>query len=266
MRILTAIDLDLGRLDATLMSEEAQIEAFFDNCKLTGDICDDHGNINFDVFERDAEGKIAALRGRGIGWQHVKGGSPNFEALPSTIQCLSFFGCALKGTVQVSLWPHVLRYVNFGHNRLQGGIVTKDLPKALERLEVQGNNLSGLFEVPDLPRGIRWVDLSRNNFSGTFHLNRIPSKLERCLIKSNAFTGILHVQFPQKSLWFDGEKNQFTALDVQGLSHGLERFYVQNNSFEKITIEGTSLEGIRKVLRSLGTTTEVVWKMEVTRK
>ena len=148
--LLVSADSALGRLDPSLLSQQAQMEIAFQDIQNRGPFLDENGNFidisewhglrfnevgNIDVIDIDLEADADA---------EAFGGSINFAYLPITILQITFDNCRLRGTIS-----------------------TRDLPPQLTFFSVANNFLRGAFAIASFPPKAKCIDTQANNFSGT---------------------------------------------------------------------------------------------------
>ena len=124
----------LGRLDPSMMSQEALLETFLDGVQHKGRFLDEHGNYNFTGQDFDYEdGEIIknvyleSPEGETVGL----GGSVNFLFLPLSVKVLSLDNNFLQGSVEVENWPPSIEAVYLDNNKFHGSIETSELPRTL---------------------------------------------------------------------------------------------------------------------------------------
>ena len=190
--ILAADDMSLGRLDPTLLSDQARMEMTFENVENKTGIIDSAGNYHdisaWDILELCPEGRVWKIR------SSLREGEPG----------------ALGGQFNFAFLPDSIGSICLDNNNLLGSLGARDLPTSLEVLLLRGNRIEGTLDISALPRGMTFIALTSNTMHGALDCTAFPPDLKHLYIAENKFLG---------------------SLDLTNLPNGLESFHANRNEF-----------------------------------
>ena len=207
---LLCADSSLGKMDPSMLSDQARMElfvanleegfrtyfqaddgTFLDMCEWSGMACDDAGNVT-DV----------SLVG-------VYAGTACLDFLPESVE-----------TLNVS-----------SNEDLKGTLNTSKLPSRLEVCDLDANNFDGIVDMAKLPESLYSFSIAQNNFSGDCDLTALPVGLEKLNASENAFSGSLRLDSLHEGMFsLDVSCNYFSgSVSLENLPDSLEEFQINMN-------------------------------------
>ena len=192
--LLLSVDTNLGRLDYSLLSDQALMEMLIDGFDddTKKQYQDDHGMYldvcEWSCIECDADERVAEIvmdnsdiRGSiqlcyvppkveeiDIGDMWVNGklaGSVDLTLLPEGMEVLNLLGNKLSGEIDLTQLPYKMEYLTLGYNQLTGEINLTHLPDGMRGLHLESNQLSGSLVIRGLPQEMNIIDVRGNNFN-----------------------------------------------------------------------------------------------------
>ena len=219
--ILTA-DPSLGRIDYSLLSDQALMEILFDGIRTDNDasIRDENGNFN-DISEwnyiKCIGDSVSEIKIHG---SHISDKQFPFEFIPPRVTVFQTgVSSNLHGTLDPSVLPHSLIVFDVAWNKLHGSVDLRSFPEKLHEIYIHNNSFSGSLDLTSLPASIMRLDASENAFSGEVSLNHLPSKIERLFFNQNSLSGSIFIEkLPETLIYLALDENEFEGdfclLDV----------------------------------------------------
>ena len=239
-QILLGVDASLGRLDYSLMPDQALMEMlveglndetkkkyqdkhgmYLDVCEWSGINCDAHQrviriSIGIDVSSENVR-SLLELR-------HVP---PEVKVLKIS----SMPGGKLTGSFDLTQLPCGMEHLYIHYNQLTGAIDLAQLPGGMKELYLNCNQLTGAIDLTQLPGGMKELYLNYNQLTGAIDLTQLPGGMETLFLRNNQLTGVVDLtQLPgeMNSLWLNN--NQLSgAIDLTQLPGGMKTLWLNNN-------------------------------------
>ncbi|KNH08045.1 leucine-rich repeat protein [Perkinsela sp. CCAP 1560/4] len=209
----TSVDPLLGRLEYSVMSQQALMELLIAGIEKIDDICGSRDEPT-DLCEwpgvkyRKRRDEVVE-----VAWSSLRlGGSLDMQWLPQTVVhfCASYNG--LIGSSDLEKLPHGLKNFNLGVNNLSGTVRLHAVPKSLVRLNLKCNKLSGSVDLSGLPIGLKHVILYRNELCGSLDLTSLPPQIATLSLDANKFTGSVDFgSLPDSLLLLDISDNDLSG-------------------------------------------------------
>ena len=224
--LLLTVDPSLGRLDYSLLSDQALMEMLIDGLNdkskkeyqnkhgMYLDVCewscvkcdDDERVIEIDIESHHARGslelryvppKVKVLKKT---WPLSKlTGSVDFTHLPEGIQVIDLQNNRLTGEIDSTELPDGMSYVLLYNNQLTGEINLAQLPCGMKDLSLAKNQFSGEIDLAHLPEGMNYLSLHSNRLTGEIDLTQLPNRMEILFLQNNQLTGEIDLtQLPDR--------------------------------------------------------------------
>ena len=236
-QVFITVDPSLGRLEYSLMSDQALMEMFIekfddetkkenqdkhgmylDACEWECIECDDHERVvEIDIDSRSVSGtldlcyvppKVKVLEIRPPWLNGKLTGSVDLAHLPGEVQVVDLRGNALTGELDLTHLPKEMRILSIKHNQLSGEIDLTQLPKRMKQLILTVNQLTGGIDLTHLPGGMGHIYLSYNELSGEIDLTQLPKEMTILALCNNQFSG---------------------EINLTHLPHGMQNLILENN-------------------------------------
>ena len=198
---LLCVDPSLGRLDYTLLSDQACFEIFFENCtaeqkrKLGVTISESDSSVYVDVCdwkgaECDEDGNLIKMEIK----TSVKDlHKLNFGYIPSKLKSFLMHAFQCNGEVHMSDLPLGLEKFGIFSSRLRCTLETKDIPRSLKVFIATESFFEGTCDLTVLPGKLESLVACSNHLVGTLNLNHLPASLFRLDLSRNVLTGPIHI-------------------------------------------------------------------------
>ena len=180
--LFISADPYLGRLDYSLLSDQALMEMFIEGFdEQTKKTYQDKHGMYLDVcewscIECDDDGRVVEVD---IGIADMSGSLDLFY-VPPKVQEL---------------------YVGSGHKSdLTGSVELEHLPVGVYVLILTNNRLTGEIDLPQLPDGMQILNLNNNQLTGEIDLTHLPDGMRIIYLQNNQLTGeinLTHLSGPQ---------------------------------------------------------------------
>ena len=215
-QILLGVDASLGRLDYSLMPDQALMEMlveglndktkekyqdkhgmYLDVCEWSGINCDAHQrviriSIGIDVSSENVRSllqlchvppKVKVLRiiSKLRGKQTV---SVDLTQLPCGMEQLYLRNNQLTGAADLTQLPGAMTMLWLVNNQLTGAVDLTQLPDGMKELYLHNNQLTGAVDLTQLPDGMETLQLNNNQLSGAIDLTQLPGKMESLWLNS----------------------------------------------------------------------------------
>ena len=252
-------DPSLGRLDYSLLSDQALMEmlidGFDDDTKKENQ--DSHGMYldvcEWSCVECDDDERVIQIHTDGGDLsgsldlcyvpQKVKvldispedkcelTGSVNLTQLPEGMQSICLNNNELSGEIDLAHLPDGMDGISLEDNQLTGEIDLTHLPDGMRELHLGGNELTGEIDLTHLPKRMKELSLNNNQLSGEIDLTHLPDGMQRLILEENELTGEINLtQLPDEMEWLILNNNQLTGeIDLTHLPKGKEDLPVENN-------------------------------------
>ena len=223
LQLFLSVDPSLGRLDYSLLSDQALMEIFMEGFgdDIKNRYKDIHGMYR-DVCEWlgiqcNDDQRITQI---GIISKCVSG-SLELCYLPPKVNLLgicSWGESKLTGSVGLTQLPEEMTELFLEENQLTGEIDLTHLPKGMRKLSLEKNQLTGEINLAHLPDGMNALDLSSNQLFGEIDLTHLPVGMDELFLNNNLLTGSLVIKkLPQGMKMINVRGNQFNAIAVVDL-------------------------------------------------
>ena len=244
-QLFLGIDPSLGRLDYSLLSDQALTEMLFegfddgtkkeyqdehgmylDVCEWGSIKCDDDDRvIEILVFSDIASGsfdlryvppKVEALEIRPMTLCSSQlTGSVNLTGLPGGMEFLCLRSSRLTGEIDLTRLPEHIFRIDLPGNQLTGEIDLTQLPGRVEELSLGKNRLTGEIDLTQLPDEMCYLGLEGNRFTGDIDLTHLPEKMEYVVFSDNKLSGSLVLKhLPYETHYINAKGNNFNAVAV----------------------------------------------------
>ena len=204
--ILNTIDPSLGRLDYTMLSDQACFEIFFQDCtpiqKLRFGVIrrKDDPNAYVDVCEWkgaecDAEGNVLKIliRCTFMGLDEHVWNKFNFAFMPRKLTYFQFYQLKCSTEFSTADLPEGLEEFYFrGRIEQRWKFEAKDIPRRIVTFDSERSRFEGTCDLTVLPSRILWLKLPNNLLTGTLDLNHLPD-MKVLELSNNAFHGSIHI-------------------------------------------------------------------------
>ena len=201
---LNFIDHSLGRLDYTLLSDQALMEMLFDGLKPKHKRKFQDARRNYKDISEWGRKKDWCENGRVVKiallWYHFIGEQFPFEFIPPLVEEFALHSCHVHGTLDGSLLPLGMKGFAVGWNSLHGTLRFQAFPRGLLCMDIHSNAFFGSCVLSDLPDKLTNFDASRNKFSGEISLNALPACLKELDLSSNNLSGSITLKEIPESL------------------------------------------------------------------
>ena len=241
---LNTIDPSLGRLDYTMLSDQACFEIFIGDCtplqKFTLGVTssEDDPDAYVDVCEWkgaecDAEGNVLKIRVYYLYLGNMDLYKFNFRFLPRKLSDFDFFELHCNTDLSTADLPQELRRFRFsGRIEQRWKFEAKDIPRGIHIFESESSRFEGTCDLTVLPSSINWLKLSNNLLTGAIDLNHLPETMKVLKLRNNALNGSIHItHLPERMNRLDLSWNNFsgscTILSIP--SHGFALSIDENN-------------------------------------
>ena len=195
-QLFLSVDPSLGRLDYTLLSDQALMEMliegfddetkrkyqdkngmYLDVCKWSHVECDDDERVvEIHIEGRDIIGsadlfyippKVKSLDIiPGFDRTELKG-SADLTHLPDGMESLSITGSRITGEVDLTQLPVEMKSLILTDNQLEGQIDLTKLPRKMQLLLLNFNHLSGSLVIKNMSEGMYFISLEGNHFNAS---------------------------------------------------------------------------------------------------
>ena len=261
--LLLTVDPSLGRLDYSLLSDQALmemlIEGFADDNKRTYQ--DDHGMyldvcewvcVTCDTDERVIEIDID---------NSIVSGTIELCYVPPKVKILhisSWGKSQLTGSVDLACLPDGMKVLCLKNNQLTGEIDLTHLSDGIEILSLLNNQLTGEVDLTQLPDGMKNLCLTKNQFCGEVDLTHLPDGMECLYLNNNQFKGEINLtQLPNDLLELHLQNNQLSgSLILKRLPPHIDAINVRGNKFYAVAVVDSETDAIIQ-LRGSGVTSVV---------
>ena len=189
------VDPSLGRIDYSLLSDQALMEILFDGMRTRNETAlrDENGNFK-DIFEwegikciGDSVSKIT-MYGKLVSDKQFP-----FDFIPPRVTVFEGGFANLHGTLDPSVLPmHLIKFI-VHYNKLRGSVNIGSFPEKLQDIGMSNNHFSGSLDLSSLPASIIKFEASGNNFSGEVSLNDLPPAIKELWISANALSGSISI-------------------------------------------------------------------------
>ena len=233
--LLTA-DPSLGRIDRSLLSDQALMELLFEGMRA-----------DKKAFFQDENGDFIAISE----WDCVKSIDEYvseiriarslftekqfpFEFVPQRVRVFLSRSCRLHGTLDPSLLPVNLTLFSVEGNKLHGSVQLKSFPDKLRLIDISKNAFSGSLDLSTLPESIIRFNASANAFSGEISLNELPSAMQKLHLNANALSGSISIQkLPSQFTHLYLNSNQFEGnFRLFHIPSSLEEVCIWDNKWD----------------------------------
>ena len=268
-QILLGVDASLGRLDYSLMPDQALMEMlveglndktkekyqdkhgmYLDVCEWSGINCDAHQrviriymeyteSIYMDVSSENARSslelchvppKVKVLKI--ISKPRGKlTGSADLTQLPSGMKALCLTFNQLTGQIDLTQLPCGMETLGLDNNQLTGVVDLTQLPCGMETLGLNNNQLTGVVDLTQLPGAMKTLWLSFNELAGAIDLTKLPGGMKTLRLGFNELSGAVDLtQLPDEMEFLYLHNNQLTgAIDLTQLPGGMKTLSLDNN-------------------------------------
>ena len=235
--IIATVDPNLGRLDYSLLSDQALMEMLFDGFYgKTKEKYQDNHSMYLDVCEWscvkcDEDERVIEIKADSY---HVISPCALFS-IPPKVRVLIIYSWSgtgkLTGSVDLTHLPDGMEHLSLHHNQLTGEVDLTYLPGGLQNLYLDNNLLTGKIDLTKLPEGMQELDLRNNQFTGEVDLTYLPEEVQELHLSNNLFTGKIDlIELPEAMRVLDLRNNQFTGeIDVTQLPDKMEFLLLDNN-------------------------------------
>mmetsp|Transcript_24763 Transcript_24763/g.38587 ORF Transcript_24763/g.38587 Transcript_24763/m.38587 type:complete len:224 (-) Transcript_24763:92-763(-) len=197
--LLGMIDSFTGKVDKSTLSQKTLMELFIQGIDNKERVCGSAADPK-DISEWSNVVFNDNLEIIEINWSlDDLNGSIATEWLPATLQKLMITSDFLaehwlRGTVDLTVLPDALTYLNLSENNLNGTISLTSLPPRMEFLDISQNGLNGPLDLTKLPSTLEVLNLAWNSFSGVTDFSRLPESLKELSLLKNELEGTIHVR------------------------------------------------------------------------
>ena len=223
IRILYMLSVDpaLGRLDASLLSDQALMEMLFegmqDSFVKKSDFQDESGNFldacEWQISEENrvqcTDERVTDILFSALSFNKTQfpfrfipplmqrftlvyadlHGTLDTSVLPQNLIDFGVLDSSLHGTINFSNFPRKLQFIHVEENKFTGSCDLYNLPDALVELQASENEFIGEISLDNLPRSMKLLDLSGNYLTGSITISRLPKAMQEVLLQNNEFTG-----------------------------------------------------------------------------
>ena len=253
-QILLGVDASLGRLDYSLMPDQALMEMlveglndktkekyqdkhgmYLDVCEWSGINCDARQRVIRIIIDIDARSENVRsslefrhlppnVRDLCIG--RVPGGkltgSVDLTQLPCGMEALSLRDNQLTGVVDLTQLPSGMKILCLNFNQLTGAIDLTQLPGAMTILWLDFNQLTGAIDLTQLPGGMTILRLNGNQLTGAIDLTQLPGGMRSLSLNNNQLSGSLIIKrLPSTMQTLIACLNKFNAVAVVELERNV---------------------------------------------
>ena len=246
-QILLGVDASLGRLDYSLMPDQALMEMlvegfddktqkqyqdnhgmYLDVCEWSGITCDAHQRVIRIVIDiDDSSENVCSL----LELCHVP---PKVKVLKIS----SMPGGKLTGSVDLTQLPCGMEALHLNSHQLTGAIDLTQLPGGMNALYLLNNQLTGAIDLTQLPGGMEYLYLRNNQLTGAIDLTQLPSGMKTLWLSNNQLTGAIDLtQLPgeMKTLWLNN--NQLSgSLVIKRLPSTMHTLIASSNKFNAVAV------------------------------
>ena len=212
MSLILTADPSLGRIDYSLLSDQALMEILFDGIRMYDGLSvrDENGNFK-EITEwpriRCIGDSVAKLR---ICGTQLSDKQFPFDFIPPRVTVFKGFSSNLHGTLDPSVLPHSLIFFDFSDNKLHGSVDLRSFPEKLQEIDIHVNSFSGSLDLTSLPASIMKLDAGENAFSGEVSLNHLPSRIEELYFNQNSLSGSISIEkLPETLAYLKLDENEF---------------------------------------------------------
>ena len=262
-QILLGVDASLGRLDYSLMPDQALMEMlveglndktkekyldkhgmYLDVCEWSGISCDARQRVIRIFIDIDARGenvrsllqlchvppKVKVLKISSMPGGKLTG-SFDLTQLPCGMEHLYIHYNQLTGAIDLTQLPGGMKSLCLPNNQLTGVIDLTRLPDKMEALTLRNNQLTGVVDLTQLPGAMKTLRVNTNQLTGVIDLTKLPGAMTILHLNFNQLTGAIDLtQLPgaMTILWL--ENNQLTgAIDLTQLPGEMKELYLNDN-------------------------------------
>ena len=220
---LHTVDSSLGRLDFSLMSDQARMELLVEglDANFLEVQQDDNGEF-LDVCEWDGVHCDESETVTSVSLSGAYSGLARLDFLPAKVQKFHFGSFVIRGqisgTLDVAGFPATLQDFDISQNVFYGTIDLPKLPRGFLYFSIETNGFAGSCDLCGLPPNLEAIDLSSNKFTGSVCLTALPDTLYDVLLHRNFFEGQVRLEkLPRELRRLTLQENNF-----QGEFHWLD--------------------------------------------
>ena len=217
--LLHSKDPNLGRLDYSLLSDQALMEMLIDRFDdESKEEMQDVNGMYLDVCEWecvkcDGDRRVIEID---IDSSDVSGSLELFYVPPKVneIYVRSMFNSKLTGSVDLTRLPVGVNVLAFTDCRLTGKIDLTQLPNEMQFLDLQNNQLTGNIDLTRLPDEMRYMNLRENKLTGKIDLTQLPCGMQKLLLHNNQLSGPLVLKRLPPGMFINVQGNNFNSVAV----------------------------------------------------
>ena len=213
----------LGRLDYSLLPQQALMELFIANVDCEGAFEDEHENF-LDIAEWEGvtvspyDGTVIALFFEGI----FQDGTLDFAAIPESAVTITIGMSPCTGTVPWEKLYGGVIYLSLYHCGFHGTVDLTVLPRGLIKLDLVGSNFSGTLNFCRLPKNPIYLNVAANALTGRVDLRPIAKTIDEITADHENLIVTRKIPPPDMPLGIDLSRNKLEGdilvTDISGIT------------------------------------------------